>query len=49
MIGHALAAPESVGFDVFFVLSANRWAYRDVTHARDVLGWSPLDRAEDHR
>jgi nucleoside-diphosphate-sugar epimerase len=49
MIGHALDAPDSVRFDVFFVVSDNRWGYRDVAHARDVLGWSPLDRAEDYR
>ncbi|HSF05011.1 MAG TPA: NAD(P)-dependent oxidoreductase [Methylomirabilota bacterium] len=49
MIAHAIDGPDSVRFDVFFVLSDNRWGYRDITHARDVLGWSPLDRAEDHR
>jgi nucleoside-diphosphate-sugar epimerase len=49
MIGHALDAPDGLRFDVFFVVSDNRWSYRDVAHARDVLGWSPLDRAEDYR
>jgi nucleoside-diphosphate-sugar epimerase len=45
----SIAAPPSVRFDTFFVTSNNRWGYRDLTHAREVLGWEPLDRAEDHR
>ncbi len=44
-----IAAPPSVRFDTFFATSNNRWGYRDLTHARDVLGWEPLDRAEDYR
>jgi NAD+ dependent glucose-6-phosphate dehydrogenase len=48
MIVACIEAPPSVRFDVFFVVSDNRWNYRDLTHARAVLGWSPLDRAEDH-
>jgi len=46
---HCIAAPASVRFDTFFVTSNNRWGYRDLTHARAVLGWEPLDRAEAHR
>jgi nucleoside-diphosphate-sugar epimerase len=49
MIAACIEAPESVRFDVFFVVSDNRWSYRDVAHARAVLGWAPLDRADDHR
>jgi uronate dehydrogenase len=45
----SIAAPPSVRFDTFFVTSNNRWGYRDLTHARDVLGWEALDRAEDYR
>jgi len=44
-----IAAPPNVRFDTFYVTSNNRWGYRDLTHAREVLGWEPLDRAEDHR
>ena len=44
-----IAAPPSVRFDTFFATSNNRWGYRDLAHAREVLGWQPLDRAEDHR
>jgi nucleoside-diphosphate-sugar epimerase len=49
MIARCLAAPASVRFDVFFANSDNRWSYRDLDHPRQVLGWTPLDRAEDHR
>ena len=30
-------------------VSDNRWSYRDLEHPETVLGWTPLDRAEDHR
>ena len=49
MIEACVAAPASVRFDVFFAVSNNRWGYRDLAHARDVLGWAPLDAAENHR
>jgi len=44
-----ITAPPTVRFETFFVTSSNRWGYRDLTHAREVLGWEPLDRAEDYR
>jgi nucleoside-diphosphate-sugar epimerase len=49
MIVACIEAPSSLRFDVFFVVSDNRWNYRDLEHARAVLGWTPLDRAEAHR
>ena len=49
MLEACIEAPDRVRFDIFYVLSANRWSYRDLEHARAVLGWTPLDRAEDHR
>jgi nucleoside-diphosphate-sugar epimerase len=49
MIVACIEAPPTVRFDVFFVVSDNRWNYRDLEHARAVLGWTPLDRAEAHR
>ena len=49
MIEACVAAPDTVRFDIFFVVSNNRWGYRDLAHAREVVGWSPLDAAEDHR
>ncbi|HEV8436815.1 MAG TPA: NAD(P)-dependent oxidoreductase [Methylomirabilota bacterium] len=49
MIERAITAPASVRFDVFYVVSDNKWSYRDLEHARAVLGYEPQDRAEDHR
>lgn len=49
MIGLAIAAPDSVRFGIFFAVSDNARSYRDLAHARDVLGYAPQDRAEDHR
>jgi nucleoside-diphosphate-sugar epimerase len=49
MIMRCLGAPASVRFDVFFASSDNRWSYRDLDHPKQVLGWTPLDRAEDYR
>jgi len=42
-------APESVRFDIFFCTSRNKWGYRDLEHPRAVLGWEPVDAAENHR
>jgi len=42
-------APESVKYDVFYGVSNNKWSYRDMSHAKDVLGFTPQDVAEDFR
>src|SRR5437016_3399063 len=34
---------------VVYAVSDNRWGYRDLEHARTVLGFEPRDRAEDYR
>jgi nucleoside-diphosphate-sugar epimerase len=49
MIERCLAAPPTLRFDIFFVTSRNRWGYRDLDHARSVVGFEPADAAEDHR
>jgi nucleoside-diphosphate-sugar epimerase len=49
LIELCIAAPPTLRFDVFFAVSDNRWGYRDLEHARAVLGFEPRDRAEDHR
>jgi uronate dehydrogenase len=46
MIGACLDAPPDLRFDVFFVTSRNRRGYRDLEHARKILGWKPLDSAD---
>ena len=42
-------APDAVRFEIFFCTSRNKWGYRDLEHPRTVLGWEPVDAAEDHR
>ncbi len=49
MVERSIAAPDSVRFDVLYVVSDNKWSYRDLEHARALLGYAPEDRAEDHR
>ena len=41
-------ADQSLRFDVFYGMSNNDWRWVDIEHARDVLGYAPQDRAEDH-
>lgn len=48
MIALCVDAPTDLRYDIFFVVSDNRWNYRDLDHARQVLGFVPQDRAEDH-
>jgi len=45
MLEACVEAPASVRFDIFYVVSNLAHGYRDVEHAKRVLGWSPLDRA----
>jgi nucleoside-diphosphate-sugar epimerase len=49
IIERAIDAPAGLRFGIFFATSDNRWGYRDLRHARAVLGFVPEDRAEDHR
>jgi nucleoside-diphosphate-sugar epimerase len=49
MIERCLVAPPSLRFDIFFAASRSRWGYRDLDHARAVVGFEPLDSADDHR
>ena len=36
-------------FDIFFILSDNRYGYRDLTKAKTILGYAPEDSAESFR
>ena len=44
----AVNAPEDLRFDIFYALSTSRYRWLDADHAREVLGFEPADRAEDH-
>lgn len=47
MIELCVAAPPQLRFDIFFVVSNNRYGYRDLSHAHNVLGFTPQDSADD--
>jgi nucleoside-diphosphate-sugar epimerase len=49
MIEKCVAAPANLGFDIFYVVSNNKWSYRDISHARTVVGYEPRDAAEAYR
>ena len=49
ILERSIHAPAELRHGVFFATSVNRWGYRDLGHARAVLGFVPEDRAEDHR
>jgi nucleoside-diphosphate-sugar epimerase len=46
MIDKCLSAPESLRFDIFHAISNNSRRWRDIEHARDVLGWEPQDSSD---
>lgn len=49
MIERCIEAPEDLKFDLFYAVSNNRWSYRDIDHARQVIGFEPQDAAEEYR
>lgn len=49
MIERCLAAPADLRFDIFYAVSDNKWNYRDLSHAHQVVGFAPQDNAENHR
>ncbi|MCD6285917.1 MAG: NAD(P)-dependent oxidoreductase [Anaerolineae bacterium] len=40
-------APDDLRFDIFYGVSDNDYNWVDIEHAREVLGYEPLDRAEE--
>jgi nucleoside-diphosphate-sugar epimerase len=49
MVERCIEAPADLKYDIFFVTSANQWGYRDLSHARTVVGYEPEDQAERYR
>ena len=43
----AVDAPASLRFEIVYGLSAGRWCWVDLEHSRDVLGYVPLDNADE--
>ncbi len=48
MVERCITAPADLKFDIFNVTSNNKWGYRDISHAREVVGYEPQDSAEDY-
>ncbi len=46
MVVKCIGAPDMVKYDIFYVVSDNQRGYRDWTHARDVVGYTPTGSAE---
>lgn len=44
----AIDAPKEVRFGIFYGMSDNQYRWTDIQGARDVLGYIPEDRAEEH-
>ena len=44
-----IEAPHDLRYDVFMATSNNKWGYRDLEHARQVLGYVPQDSADSFR
>ena len=49
MVESCIEVSDDLRFDIFYVVSDNKYSYRDMTHARDVLGFEPEGDAEDYR
>ncbi len=49
MVERCIEAPPELRYDIFYALSRNKWSYRDISHARDVIGFEPEDEAEAYR
>jgi len=45
-IEKSIEAPDSVRYGLFDIVSNNRWAWRSIEHARQVLGYEPVDSAD---
>jgi nucleoside-diphosphate-sugar epimerase len=46
IIDRCLSAPMTLRFDIFQAVSNNARRWRDIDHARRVLGWEPLDSSD---
>ena len=49
ILHRCIEAPADLLYDIFFAVSNNKWNYRDIEHARRVLGYVPQDSAEEYR
>ena len=47
LVGQCLTQP--LGFEIFYGVSDNTWRFWDNEYAEKVIGYAPLDNAEDYR
>ena len=40
---------QPLGFEIFYGVSDNTWCFWDIDYAKKVIGYSPIDNAEDYR
>ena len=48
MVRTCVEASSDIKFDIFFVVSNNQYSYRDMSHAKEILGYEPQNSADDH-
>ncbi len=46
ILADCIDAPDDLRYDIFLATSQNRFGYRDLDHAKEVLGWEPVDSAD---
>lgn len=49
LVTRCIEAPDELGFDIFYGVSANKWRFWDIDRARNVVGYRPMGNAEDWR
>ncbi len=49
MIRRAVDAPPELRYDIFYVISANKYRFWDIEHARNVLGYVPQDGVGEYK
>jgi nucleoside-diphosphate-sugar epimerase len=48
MVERCIEAPATLKFEIFNVISNNKHAIRDISHARETVGYEPLDSADQY-
>ena len=49
MVERCIEADENLKYDIFYVLSNNRWRFMDIEHARRTIGYEPQDSTENFK
>ena len=48
MLQLCIDAPSTIKNETVYALSNNKWNYRDISHAKNILGYLPKDSADDN-